>query len=703
MTYLVDAYRTGNSIAVWLKTPEDKRITFPYKAAIYIEFCKEAEQYLLKHNIPYEVVWKLTYLRKWKRVYEVIIEDIGLFERFIYSFEKETKHRIPLFNADIKPEQQFLYSNNLIPCSDREGNPAVLTRMNLRTVVKNNIISRIVADKKEFSGDEFDILLRFTEYFRRQDPDVIIMEYAYANLPILDARIKSKGLYCAFHRWDAVPIKYKGGRAFYTYGNVNYRDYAIKLHGRFLVDTSATIGHECDVEALVELVQISGARFQDAASRSFGFVFQSKLMREMYREHFLVPYKEKPIDKPLSMHELLKSDRAGHTFDPLVGFHKNVVEIDFTSMFPWIMYNHNVSADMILTKRGPFSDVPGIPVRISHRYKGLIPRSIKPFIDRRMQYKANPSAVSKARAVGLKWVLVSSNGYLRFREFKLGLATSHMAVCAYAREILMGAAQLAEECGFTVVHGIVDSIFLTKKNMTPEEIDKYCEKLKQQSGIPVGYDGIFKWVCFLPSLLEEERPVPARYFGAYENNEVKARGIEVRQRNTPLVVKYFQQNILEDMAQRNTKSDILRAVPEYCRTLRHVLNQLPNLDPKWLLVNIKIAQESYKHNVPQKIITEKLKAEGIKVNPGQYISFIYSTKGPVLEQEYKNNPDTAEYRKKLVRALHMVLMSFDITKEYIEDRSRAERQSTLTEFAILKSPEIITPKHVRTIHNNSIR
>jgi DNA polymerase elongation subunit (family B) len=505
------------------------------------------------------------------------------------------------------------------------------------------------------------------------------------------------------------------------------------------------VGSECDVDGIMELCRLTGARFQQVASRSFGAAFQHSLTRLMYQQKILIPYKEKPVDIPLSMIDLLKGDRGGHTFDAQVGFHTDVAEIDFTSMFPWLIYNKNISAETILTQHPPLADVPDLPFKISHKYKGLVAQAIKPLLDARMYYKNNPTPLHKRRAAALKWVLVTAYGYLRFREFKLGIASSHMAICAYARDIIIQSARLAEQRGFTVEHGIVDSLYIKKKNIQQQEVLEFCKELEQLVGIPISFEGIFKWIVFLPSINDSYRPLPATYYGVFRDeqdtenkiknnvvkdnrikdnrikdnrikdnrikdnkikdskikenekegiieenkenvikekiikkNQIKARGIAVRQRKTPLLIKQFQQEVLEEMAECDSKRQIVEKLPAFCRLLRSYA-RLENVSKKLLLHNIRISKDQYKHNLPQKKIINKLKRRKTKVLPGMTIKY-YMANGRALLPDEQGKPDLQYYKKLLVRSLFMILQPFGISKNKIIDLSGIERQTKLPEF-----------------------
>jgi DNA polymerase elongation subunit (family B) len=529
-------------------------------------------------------------------------------------------------------------------------------------------------------GDEMVILSEFARRFIIRDPDIISIENAFTVLPYLDSRLRHHGLECPFHRWDKKPIRKKGGKTFFSYGRVMYRDFAVRLNGRFLLDSGTVMGTECDVEGIIELCQLSGTRFQQISSRSFGAVFQSALIREMVRRDYLVPFKQKPADIPISMHDMLKADRVGHTFDSLTGFHKDVAEIDFSSLFPWIIYNYNISTETLYSDEPPVQDVPGLPLSVSLRKKGIIPTAIKPLLDRRMHYKKNPSALNKVKMQGLKWVLVTSYGYLRFREFKLGIASSHMAIGAFAREILLKAKSICESRGFNLIHGIVDSLYIHKEGITEQEVKDICMDIELETGIPISFEGIFKWIVFLPSVNDSSRPVPTRYYGLFRSGEFKVRGIELRQAGSPNIVKYFQNRVLEVMAGCSTKEDIIKAFPEFCRLLRMTLKVLPDVAGGELSSFVRLSKTDYKNKVPQRQSIEQLKAKGISVLAGQKVSFIYTSKGTILPEDYKGDADIGRYRQLLIRSLYVLVQPFGFTKKDIMHLAKDIRQTTLTEY-----------------------
>ncbi|MFH0876116.1 MAG: DNA polymerase domain-containing protein [archaeon] len=697
---LIDAYRHENKVILWLKSPDEDniRIEKQFTPKIYLDASNLADSVLGKLGLKYKREIKYNYLGKKKEVYSVAIYNIGSYERIVSAIEKEARYRLPMYNADIPPEQMFLFQNQLkpfdfveiqddkiIPLKDEVGIP--LITMDLKLVPYSDIrikpnypIKHMQVNAQVISGTESYILKKFVALFELKNPDLILMEDAFCTLPYLIGRLQVHKLACRFNRWDDKPIRYKGGKSFFSYGRVLYRDYAVRLNGRFLLDSSTVVGSECNIESIIELAKLSGTRLQQIASRSFGAVFQSALVGELINKNYLVPFKEKPVDQPISMHQLLKFDRVGFTFDPIVGLHKNVAEIDFSSLFPWIIYNYNISPETMHGGEPPYQEIPGIPLRISLNKKGIIPTAIKPLLDRRMYYKKNPTQLNKIKSQGLKWVLVTSYGYLRFREFKLGLATSHMAIGAFAREIIMKAKAICEEHGFKIIHGIVDSLYIQKDNIKKDEVKEICSELELELGIPVSDEGIFKWIVFLPSVNDDSRPVPTRYYGVYLNNEIKVRGMEIRQSCSPKVVRAFQQKIIELISSCDNKEDIQKMFSYLCQTLRKYIFLLPTLSPSDLAVSIRISKTDYKKDIPQKIAAGLLEKKGIKLLPGQKIYFIYAKKGIVLPQDYDGRPDTDNYKRLMARALFVIVQPFGFKREDIIGLIDVDRQAMLCEY-----------------------
>jgi len=45
--------------------------------------------------------------------------------------------------------------------------------------------------------------------------------------------------------------------------------------------------------------------------------------------------------------------------------------------------------------------------------------------------------------------------------------------------------------------------------------------IEGQTGIPIALEGVYRWVAFLPSKRDKRIPVPNRYFGVFQDGEIK--------------------------------------------------------------------------------------------------------------------------------------------------------------------------------------
>lgn len=214
--WLVDSYRACDSIVLWLKTPENVRLVRSYEPVVYVEACPDAKAFLDKNAIEYTLEKKRNYLDKFLSVYAIPVKTSAI-KRFVRWFERETRHRIPLYNADIPSEQMYLYSNGLSPFSQVHfkenclypslGNgqqtdaPLSVCEMSVNAsddiyLNPDCILLSVVLNGKLFEGEES--LAAFVEYFLKLDPDVISMDNAFAKLPYLSRALLRMGLLFRF-------------------------------------------------------------------------------------------------------------------------------------------------------------------------------------------------------------------------------------------------------------------------------------------------------------------------------------------------------------------------------------------------------------------------------------------------------------------------------------------------------------------------
>jgi DNA polymerase-2 len=154
----------------------------------------------------------------------------------------------------------------------------------------------------------------------------------------------------------------------------------------------------------------------------------------------------------------MRRDQGGLIYQPLVGLHKHVGEIDFVSMYPSLMVRFNISPET--AGENPFNptDLQPFP---DPQSPGLVPLTLAPLLEKRLKLKASLGQLPawdprrrahQARASAHKWLLVTCFGYLGYKNARFGRIEAHQAVTAYSRECLLRAKEAAEDLGYTVLH-----------------------------------------------------------------------------------------------------------------------------------------------------------------------------------------------------------------------------------------------------------
>jgi DNA polymerase elongation subunit (family B) len=367
------------------------------------------------------------------------------------------------------------------------------------------------------------------------------------------------------------------------------------------------------------------------------------------------------------------------------------------------MVKKNISAETVLCKCCPNSRrrIPELNYRICEKRKGIVPKALALVVSKRLHYKRMREEVQDPvlrevydkRQVALKWILVTCFGYLGYRNAKFGTVDGHLGVCAFGRDTFLRAARMAEARGFTVIHGIVDSLWLKKENATITEYTELCKEVSEKIDVPLNFEGRYKWIVFLPSKMHPNIGVLNRYYGVMENGEVKVRGIEVRRRDTPRFVYNAQMEMIKILASANDSKQFMEKIPATLKVVREYRQRLLNGDvPIWALIITKHLSKhpkKYKQRVSQVIAAEQLMKEGAEIHAGKNIRFLFtSSENKRHERRVKAeqliedgvNPDTRKYLLLLYASAASLLSFAGYTAKSVYDAVRGCYRKRITDY-----------------------
>ena len=608
-----------------------------------------------------------------------------------------------LFNVDFRMEHRYFMAHDLFPMGLLEYDGRFrhldtpyrldyalpdlrVCRLDLKVEARQRIPTmedRLLSAQLNdtvLEGDETAVLEDLDRTLRRMDPDVVVTDGGDAfYLDYLRARSELYGVPVELG-WDQ-GMRQAKGKSYFTYGRIVYKAPAHKLRGRIHIDSAGSfMFDESGLHGVIDLSRLSRIPVQEMSRLSPGTAISSMQVNEALRMGTLVLWKKNLPEDFKTAGDLLVSDRGGFIYEPKVGLHENVSEVDFASLYPSIMVVHNISPETLRCGCCPDSRriVPEIGYPICEKREGLLPRVLRPIIKRRLALKrlakegGRHAEAYKARAKALKWVLVTCFGYTGYRNARFGRIECHEAINAYGREIMLQTAEMAEARGFRILHGIVDSLWLEGGG----DGAAFCSDVSRRIGIPLQLEGVYRWIVFLPNVSTGVGALN-RYYGLFSDGEMKLRGIAVRRGDTTGLVKRLQGELLEGMARCVDGKEFLENIPTVLGTTRRLVEEIRSgtVPLEQLVITKRVSREveEYSDRKNESLdALKQLKAAGFRVPPGEMIEYV------VLAKDRRTRPaqfldgdeayDEGKYVDLVLRATSELLAPFG----YDLERMRAE-------------------------------
>jgi DNA polymerase II len=654
--WLLDLYPGGEfGLKVWMLTDEDERLCL--EMDFPITFYASGDFSMLRQAWEYLREKDCLLARECRR--DLFSGDLDVLAitvprpeqvRPIY-YEMTTRFpMLDLYDADIPLSLRFASRYDIYPLGrfsvDEPGVPCSLdSRWNLehpptplRTLIlrPNSDPAQRVPTHLEvtMSKRSFRLSLQPVRLFliglqavlRKEDPDLILTDFGDTWLfPQIKQWGAESGHPFNPNRDEGMEVHTRPGSSYFSYGQVIYRGAQSHLFGRWHIDRkNAMLFSEYGLAGVLEQARVTGLPVQEIARKSPGTGITAMQMLTALQTGVMVPVKKQQAEGRKSLGQLIRADRGGLIYQPIIGLHHNVAQIDFASMYPSIIVGHNISPE---TGHDP------------HAPKGLVPQTLQPLLEKRLALKGQLLKLDKrdcryadlkGRSAALKWLLVVCFGYLGYKNARFGRIEGHEAVTGISRELMMQAKEVAEEMGFQVLHMYVDSLFVQQEGYREnEDFTPLLDAITAQTGIPILLEGVYRWLVFPPSRRDSRVPVPNRYFGAFTNGEIKARGIAVRRQDTCAFVAETQWSVLEILGQVDNPTEKYDEAMQYVREQVKTLKQ-GKIQPEKLVVMHKLTREleAYRMPSPAARAARQLVESSKEVKPGQMMRFVYTRGKP---------------------------------------------------------------------------
>src|SRR5512135_2290564 len=556
--WLFDLYPSTSGITLWLADREGhrERCHADFVPFFYLHVSREEARRIetLVRNFPCRVSlsWDRQqefYTDTPRDVLRVGIHDPTRLRQLVRILERCFPHFV-FFNSDIAPQQLFLYATDLFPLAlgeyvIDEDNRLVewhlhdtresmdysapdLTQMTIRN--RPDVVSpkyrRTLQLEVGYDGATYaledrestNVLEGLAWHLRRCDPDIIMTEYGDAVLlPFLTRLSQEHGVPLPFNRDRETGYFRTGASSYFSYGRIVHKDGAFELAGRWHLDTeNSFMMGESSLDGVVEIARLTQLPVQHQARSSIGSALSSMQLSWAFRHGYLIPARKREPEEFKSAETLLLADRGGLIFQPVLGYHEQIAEMDFVSMYPTIIVEHNVSPETVNCRCCNNERVPELGYSICERREGIVPATLRTVVNKRPLYKKKKKALKRAgdeqwklydrRQNALKWMLVTCFGYLGYKNARFGRIEAHESVNAYSRDAILRAKEIAEGEGYRFLHAIVDCMWLEKPGATEADYERLAAQVSAAVGIDISLEGIYHWILFPSSKMDPMIP-----------------------------------------------------------------------------------------------------------------------------------------------------------------------------------------------------
>ncbi|MDO8873731.1 MAG: type B DNA-directed DNA polymerase [Methanoregula sp.] len=567
------------------------------------------------------------------------------------AIEQQTQFAAQLFNVDVRRDQRFMAERGIIPCCadpDARFSPVFKHDMSLMEIKILDDPARaatcsdieIVCERTgRLHGQEREVLADLFSLVSAYDPDVILMADADRWMSRLQLRARALGLTMPFSR--SGQYRTMDSRSYWSYGRVEHKEAALIPDGRILIDTEQSfVYREGGLAGVLMASRLSGLSPGLASRFTPGTLISSYETYEAVRRGIAVPFRKSDAEVLRKFAELKAADRGGMMFQPEPGIFEDVDEIDFTSMYPSIIVQANLSPETI-----------GHP---ESQQRGFLPTALEPLLALRIrtkQLKKTDPAITGIDAV-LKWMLVTCFGYTGYKNAKFGRIEVHEGITGRSRDILLRTKDIAEAMDFRVLHGIVDCLWVQGSPVAAlqERVNRETELLTELEH--------FNWIVFLP--LNDGSGSCNRYYGRLSDGSVKVRGIAARRHDTPEYIRTMQGDMLKVMGGAATIVELNGLWDQVNAIYRNALQQLPSTPVQEMVISRRISRLTYAHRCIEGAAVNAYRQSGVPVAPGMKIRYVVrDARTYNVDPEWNaEHFDIPYYRKLLERAWADIAYAF---------------------------------------------
>ena len=365
----------------------------------------------------------------------------------------------------------------------------------------------------------------------------------------------------------------------------------------------------------------------------------------LHRQGFVAPALEQLESSNISP--------GGYVLESEPGIHRNVIVLDFKSLYPSIIRTFHVDPLALVEGLKENDAIPGFEGGQFSRTRTILPGLIKKLWAARDKAKADGNRVLSQAIKIIMNSFYGVLGTLGCRFFDTRLVSS---ITRRGHDIILQSKQFIKAAGFQVIYGDTDSVFVLMGDVgTKDEINKvnelgtrlaqdlntwWREKLQREYQIESFLEMEFETHFlrfFMPTVRGSDAGSKKRYAGLLANGEIMFKGLETVRSDWSPLAREFQQVLYR-------KVFLNEPFVEY---IKQIVADIQNgvFGPELVLrKRLRRKLSDYVKNVPPHVQAAR-KAEEIRkklqlpalYEHGGWVEYVMTTAGPEPRQ-YRQSP-----------------------------------------------------------------
>ncbi|MBQ4858697.1 DNA polymerase II [Pseudoalteromonas sp. MMG007] len=373
-------------------------------------------------------------------------------------------------------------------------------------------------------------------------------------------------------------------------------------------------------------------------------------------------------------HGLTFESPGGYVMESIPGLYKNVIVLDFKSLYPSIMQTFYIDPlGLIEGLKEPSESVQGFNDAAFSRDKHHLPLLIKSLAAQRQLAKDQKnSMLSQA----IKIIMNSLYGVLGSKGCRFYDPRLSSSITLRGHEIMQQTKKWTEDLGYSVIYGDTDSTFVKLNDeLTPDECNEVGKFLAEKintawkneirkthnltSHLEIEFESYYS-PFFLPTIRGKSVGSKKRYVGKLikpDESKLVFKGLETVRSDWTKLAQQFQFDLFTSLFDGNLNIEHL--IKDY--TTKLFKGEFDDL----LTFKKRLGQNliDYKKNIPphvQAVKKHQKKNSEFVVNRGEFVTFVYTTTGVELYQGSHNYDYQIYMEKQIVPLFEMVSFALNL-------------------------------------------